>query len=172
MPLQPDGDFVVDSRTVGDWRPRVAGGVVMTAGSILLAIWGGLSGLIVGLTGTVFFGLICLPLIVARAVRSGHDLVVGADGFTVDREILDIGFVSWDEVESIGTTSLGTVSLVLVRLRDPAAFLRRHRPLPRVLLRLFGMSRLRTIHISSLDLPMPVSEMAQLMEARRAARDR
>jgi hypothetical protein len=170
MPLQSDGDFVVDSPASRDWRLGIAGGAVMTAVSILLAIWGGGPGLIIGLAGTVFFGLICLPLSLVRAARPRHDLVVTADGFTVDRGIADIGFVSWNEVQSIGTTSLGPVSFVLVRLRDPAAFVRRHGLVSRIPLRLLGQSRLRIVQISSQDLPMPVSEMARMMEARRTAR--
>ena len=102
-----------------------------------------------------------------RAVRPGHALVVGADGFTVNDHALDLGFISWNEVEGIETTSRGPFSWVVVKLRDPAGFLRRHRPVRRALLRLNGKARLSAVRIAGANLPLPVSDLAEIMEARR-----
>ena len=167
MTIQSGGDFVVDFMSTTDRWSVVAMGVAMTTVSVLLAIFGGMVGLIVGLLGVVFFGLICLPYIVFRAVRPGHALVVGADGFTVNDHALDLGFISWNEVEGIETTSRGPFSWVVVKLRDPAGFLRRHRPVRRALLRLNGKARLSAVRIAGASLPLPVSDLAEIMEARR-----
>jgi len=139
---QPDADFVVD---------YMSGVVDYMSGKDRRFMVGAA----VGMTTVVF-----------RAVRPGHALVVSADGFTVNDYALDLGFVSWDEVGSIETTNRGPFLWIIVKLRDREAFLRRHRPLRRALLRLRGKSALATVRISGVKLPLPVSEVAQLMEAR------
>jgi hypothetical protein len=58
---------------------------------------------------------------------------------------------------------------VTVQLRDPDAFLRRHSPVRRMLLRLRGTGR-RTVRISGVILPRPASEVAAIMEAMRSGR--
>jgi hypothetical protein len=163
---EPGGDFVVGPMNTRDRWIVVALAVGMTAACAALVIWGGLIGLIGGLPGLVFFGLVCLPIILLRAVRPQPELVVSADGLTVNQSATDLGFISWDEVESIGTTSHGAFSWVTVQLRDPDAFLRRHSAVRRVLLRMRGTGR-STVRISGVILPRPVSEVAALMEAKR-----
>jgi hypothetical protein len=167
MTIQPDGDFVFDFMSTKDRWYSVAIGVGMTTVSVLLVILGGVVSLIIGLIGVVFFGLMCLPYIVFRAIRPGHRLVVGADGFTVNDHALDLGFISWHEVEGIETTSRGPFSWVVVKLRDPAAFLRRHSPVRRALLRLNGKARLSAVRIAGVNLPVPVSDLAEIMKTRR-----
>ena len=167
MTIQPGSNLAVDFMSTKDRWSVVAMGSVMTTFSVLLAIFGGLAGLIAGLLGAVFFGLIWLPYIVFRAVRPGHALVVRADGFAINGAALDPGFISWNELESIETTSHVPFSSVAVKLRDPAAFLRRHRPVGQALLRLNGKARLSAVRIAGVNLPMPVSDRAQIIETRR-----
>ena len=140
----------------------------LTAVCIALVIWGGLVGLVGGLPGVVFFGAICLPYIVFRAVRPPSPLIVSTHGFTVNEYALDAGFISWEEVQSIETGSAGAFSWVVVRLRDPAAFVRRHRPVRRALLRLNSGLRRGYVRISGVRLPLPVSEVVAIMEAKRS----
>jgi len=45
--------------------------------------------------------------------------------------------------------------------------LRRHRPVRRALLRLNGKARLSAVRIAGASLPLPVSDLAEIMEARR-----
>jgi hypothetical protein len=165
--LPPDSDFVADIMPAKDRWFMVTVAAGMTGVCVLLIIWGGVVGLIGGLPGAVFFGVICLPFITRRALHPLPALVVSADGFTVNAHALDMGFISWDEVESIGTTSLGAFSRVVVKLRDPDAFLRRHRPVRRVLLELNGKAKLATVRIPGANLPLPVSDVAEIMEAKR-----
>lgn len=171
MNLWPDGDFVVDIMSARDRWFIVAVTAGMTGVCVLLVIWGGVVGLIGGLPGAVFFGVICLPYIVVRALRPRPSLIVSADGLTSNGHALDMGFISWDEVESIGTTSRGAFSSIVVTLRDPDAFLRRHRPVRRVLLQLNGKARLATVRIPGVNLPLPVTDVAEIMEARRRAKN-
>jgi hypothetical protein len=161
------GDFVVhDDDAKSRWAvAAVAAG--FTAGGVALIIWAGLLGLVVGLLVVVFFGALCLPYIVFRAVRPASPLIVGTDGFTVNEHALDAGFIRWDEVQSIETSSVGAFSWVVVTLRDPAAFVRRHRPVRRTLLRLNSGLRRGYIRISGVLLPLPVSDVAAIMEAKR-----
>jgi hypothetical protein len=163
---EPGGNFIVGPLNAKDRWSVVAITVGLTAACAALVIWGGLLGLIGGLPGLVFFGLLCLPVILFRAVHPEPELVVSADGFTVNQSATDMGFISWDEVESIGTSSLGGHSWVTVQLRDPDAFLRRHSAVRRVLMRLRGTGR-STVRISGVILPRPVSEVAAIMEAKR-----
>jgi hypothetical protein len=165
----PGGDLVVGPPNTKDRWSAVAIAVGLTAVCVALAIWGRLPGLIVGSVGTVFFGLIGIPVIVLRAVHPQPVLVVGADGFTVNQDATDLGFISWDEVASIGATSHGSHSWVTVLLRDPDAFLRRHSPVRRMVLRLRGTGR-RTVRISGVILPRSASEVAAIMEAKRSGR--
>jgi hypothetical protein len=165
----PGGDFVVGPPNAKNRWSVTAMAVGMTAVCVVLVIWGRLVGLIVGSVGIVFFGLLGLPVILLRAVHPQPVLVVGADGFTVNQDATDLGFISWDEVASIGTTSQGSLSWVTVQLRDPDAFLRRHSPVRRMLPRLRGTGR-RTVRISGVILPRPASEVAAIMEAMRSGR--
>jgi hypothetical protein len=165
---QLGGDFVVDADNAKS-RWAVAALVAgMTAVCIALVIWGGLVGLVGGLPGVVFFGAICLPYIVFRAVRPVSPLVVSTDGFTVHEYALDAGFIRWEEVQSIETSPVGAISSVVVRLRDPVAFVRRHRPVRRALLRLNSRLRRGYVRISGVRMPLPVSEVAAIMEAKRS----
>lgn len=139
----------------------------MTMVGIALIIWAGLPGLVVGLLAVVFFGAICLPYIVFRAARPASPLIVGTDGFTVNQDALDVGFIRWEEVQSIETSSLGAFSWVVVTLRDPASFLGRHRPARRALLRLNSGLRRGYVRISGVRLPLPVSDVAAIMRTKR-----
>jgi hypothetical protein len=163
---EPGGDFIVGPLNAKNRWSVVAVGVGLTAVCAALVIWGGLIGLIGGLPGLVFFGALGLPVATFRALRPEPELVVGADGFTLNQSATDMGFISWHEVESIGTTSLGGHSWVTVQLRDPDAFLRRHSAVRRVLLRMRGTGR-STVRIPGVILPWPVTEVAAMMEARR-----
>jgi hypothetical protein len=163
---EPGGDLIVGPPKARDRWTVVAIGVGLTAVCAALVIWGGLIGLIGGLPGLVFFGALGLPVVTLRALRPAPELVVSADGFTLNQSATDMGFISWDEVESIGTTSLGGHSWVTVKLRDPDAFLRRQSAVRRVLLRMRGTGR-STVRIPGVILPQPVSEVAAMMEAKR-----
>ena len=145
----------------------VAIGAGMTAVSVALVIWGGIAGLLGGLPGAVFFGAICLPYIVFRAVHPAPVLTVGSDGFTVRQYAVDVGFVAWDEVQGIETGSRGAFSWIMVTLRDPAAFLQRQRPVRRGLLRLNAGLKQGHVRIAGVRLSLPVGDVFQIMEARR-----
>jgi hypothetical protein len=101
------GDFVVDADNAKSRWAVAAVAAGLTAVCIALVIWGGLVGLVGGLPGVVFFGAICLPYIVFRSVRPVSPLIVSTDGFTVHEYALDAGFISWEEVQSIETSSVG-----------------------------------------------------------------
>jgi hypothetical protein len=66
---EPGGDFIVGPLNARNRWSVVAMAVGLTAVCAALVIWGGLIGLIVGLPGLVFFGLLCLPVILFRAVH-------------------------------------------------------------------------------------------------------
>jgi hypothetical protein len=162
------GDFVVDADNSKTRWALVAMDAGLTAVCVALVIWGGLVGLVGGLPGVVFFGAICLPYIVLRAVRPASPLIVSTDGFTVSQYAVDAGFVGWEEVQSIEASSVGAFSWVVVRLQDPAGFVRRHRPARRALLRLNSGLRRGNVRVSGAVLPLPVSEVAAIMEAKRS----
>ena len=161
-------DFVVDAGNAKSRWAVLAMCAGMTTVCVALVIWGGLVGLVGGLPGVVFFGAICLPYIVFRAVRPASPLIVSTDGFTVKQYAVDAGFIGWEEVQSIETSSVGAFSWVVVRLHDPVAFVRRHRLVRRVLLRLNSGLRRGYVRISGVRLPLPVSEVAAIMEAKRS----
>jgi hypothetical protein len=164
---QTPGDFVVAADDAKSrWSVAIGCGA-MTVGCAALVIWGGLVGLVVGLVGLVFFGAMCLPYIVLRAVRPQPPLVVGPDGFTTRQYALDAGFVAWAEVQSIEAGASGPLTWVLVTLGDPQSFVRRHRPVRRFLLRLNSGLRHGRIRIPGVQLPLSAGELARLMEARR-----
>ena len=71
-------------------------------------------------------------------------------------------------MQSIETSSIDAFSSVVVRLRDPVAFVRRHRAVRRALLRLNSGLRRGYVRISGVRLPPPVSEVAAIMEAKRS----
>jgi hypothetical protein len=167
---QLGADFVVDADNAKSRWAVAAGAAGMTAVCVALVIWGGLLGLVGGLPGVVFFGAICLPYIVFLAVRPVPPLIVSADGFTVRQYALDAGFISWQEVQSIETSSVGAFSQVVVRLRDPVASVRRHRPVRRALLWLNSGLRRGYVRISGVRLPLPASEVAAIMEAKHSGR--
>jgi hypothetical protein len=81
---------------------------------------------------------------------------------------VDAGFVGWEEVQSIEARSVGAFSWVVVTLQDPAGFVRRYRPARRGLLRLNSGLRRGNVRISGVLLPLPVSEVAAIMEAKRS----
>src|SRR5580693_5920024 len=121
MTTDSPGDIVVeDEDAQGGWS-LVAVCAGMSVASVALVIWGGLVGLVAGLPGVVFFGVICLPYIVFRAMHPVPVLSIGSDGFTVRQYAVDVGFVAWDGVQGIETDSLGAFSWIMVTLRDPAA---------------------------------------------------
>ena len=161
------GDFAVDADDSKSTWAVAAVAAGFTAGGVAMIIWAGLIGLVVGLLTVVFFGVICLPYIVFRAVRPPSPLIVSTDGFTVNEHALDAGFIRWDEVQSIETSSLGAFSWIIVTLRDPAAFVRRHRSGRRALLRLNSGLRRGYVRISGVRLPLPVTEVAAIMETKR-----
>jgi hypothetical protein len=103
-------DFVVDADNAKSRWAVLAMCAGMTAACIALVIWGGLVGLVGGLPGVVFFGAICLPYILFQALRPAPPLIVSTDGFTVNDYALDAGFISWEEVQSIETSSVGAFS--------------------------------------------------------------
>jgi hypothetical protein len=164
---QLGGDFVVDADNAKERWAIAAAAVGLTAVCLALVIWGGLVGLVGGLPGVVFFGAVCLPYIMFRAIRPAPSLIVSTDGFTVSDYALDAGFISWQEVQSIETSSVGAFSWIVVKLWDPAAFVRRHRSVRRALLRLNSGLRRGYVRISGVRLPLPVSEVAAIMEAKR-----
>lgn len=160
-------EFVIGAEEAkGRWS-LVAGCAGMTVACVALVIWGGLAGLLGGLLGVMFFGVICLPYIVFRAVRPAPVLTVGSDGFTVRQYAVNVGFVSWDEVQGIETGSRGAFSWIMVTLRDPAAFLQRHRPVRRALLRLNVGLKQGQVRIAVVHLSLAVGDVVQIMEARR-----
>lgn len=69
------GDFAVDADDSKSTWAVAAVAAGFTAGGVAMIIWAGLIGLVVGLLTVVFFGVICLPYIVFRAVRlrPSHD---------------------------------------------------------------------------------------------------
>jgi hypothetical protein len=113
----PGGDFVVGPPNAKDRWSVVAMAAGLTAVCVALAVWGRLPGLIVGSVGTVFFGLIGIPVVLLRAVHPQPALVVGADGFTINQDATDLGFISWDEVASIGAGPLAQQLLTHQRRR-------------------------------------------------------
>jgi hypothetical protein len=88
---EPGGDFIVGPLNAKNRWSVVAMTVGLTAACAALVIWGGLLGLIGGLPGLVFFGLLCLPVILLRAVHPEPELVVSADGLTVNQSATDMG---------------------------------------------------------------------------------
>jgi hypothetical protein len=166
MTSGPGGDLIAGPLDAKNRWFVVAAAVGLTAVCVALVIWGGLIGLVGGLPGLLFFGALGLPVITYRAVHPAPELIVSTDGLTVNQHAVDMGFISWDEVESIGTTSLGGYSWVTVKLSDPDAFLRRQPAVRRVLLRLRGTGR-SAVRIPGVILPRPVSDVAAIMEAKR-----
>jgi len=167
MTTDSPGDIVVEAEDAqGGWS-LVAVCAGMSVASVALLIWGGLVGLVAGLPGVVFFGVICLPYIVFRALHPVPVLSIGSDGFTVRQYAVDVGFVAWDEVQGIETDSLGAFSWIMVTLRDPAAFLQRHRLRRRALLKLNAGLKQGHVRISGAGLSLPVDDLVQIMEARR-----
>lgn len=163
------GDFVVEAKDPRSRWELAAICAGLTAVCVALVIWGGLVGLVCGLPGAVFFGAICLPYIVLRAIHPVPVLTIGPDGFTVRQYATDAGFVSWDEVHSIETGSRGAFSWIIVTLRDPMAFLKRHGRSRRALLRVNSDLRRGRVRIAGVQLSQPVGDVVQIMEARRNA---
>jgi hypothetical protein len=164
-------DFVADRATGRDRWSIVAVGIGMTGVSIGLIIWGGPVGLVAGILGTVFFGGLGLPFVMFWAVHPVPPLLVGASGFVLQRTASDPGLVAWGEVDSIGTTVVRGFSRVVIRLRDPAAFLSRRRPVRRALLLINGVARLGNLRIPLGGMlmagqPVQASELAAIMQAR------
>jgi FtsP/CotA-like multicopper oxidase with cupredoxin domain len=147
----------------------VAAGAGMTAVCIALMIWAGPVGFGIGIVGTVFFGMLCLPYIVFRALRPAPHLVIRADGLTLNRNAVDHGFIAWSEVADVAVGSLGAYSWVEVTLRDPDAFLRQHKVFRRALLRFNGSRTVGTVRIFGPHLPVSVADAAAMMQARLAA---
>jgi hypothetical protein len=168
MTTDSSGDIVVEAEGApGGWSV-VAMCAGMSVACVALVIWGGVLGLAAGIPGVVFFGVICLPYIVFRAVHPVPMLTIGSDGFTVRQYAVDVGFVAWEEVQGIETDSRQAFSWIVVTLRDPAAFLQRHRLLRRALLRMnTGLKRGR-VRIAGVSLSLPVGDVVQIMEARRS----
>ncbi len=167
MSFQPNGDLVVEFMNAKD-RWFIAGAcAAMTIVCLLLALFGGTVGLVVGIVGLIFFGVICLPYVVARAIRPGHALEVRADGFVANNFALDVGFVAWNEVASIDVETRGSLSSVVVRLVDPVALLRDRRPARRALLRLNHGAKRGIVRIPTTAFPVGAAALAEIMESRR-----
>lgn len=164
------GDLSVAAEaTRGRWG-AVAVCAAMTAGGVALIIFGGLLGLVVGAAVVAFFGALCLPLITLWAIHPVPRLVVSTAGITINRyAISDTGVIGWEEVTTVGIASRGSLSWVSVTVRDPAEFLRRQPRGRRALLRLNRWGRLPVVRVTSVALPVPASNLAAAITARRGS---
>jgi hypothetical protein len=165
----PAGDLVVETLLWKRWLP-VGLGVVMVAMCSQLVFqpheawlpW-------LGIPGLVFFAP-CLVYALYRAVRPRPAVVLRHAGFIDQASAPAVGFIAWEDVETISTVRVFGQAMVAIKLRHPDSIVRRLRPWTRRVMalnrRLYGAE----VYIPAIVLPTNAAEFAETMDRRRRQR--
>ncbi len=168
MTTEAVSDFVIGPDTAGLRWFVVAICAGFTAVGVVLIIFTGLLGIVVGAVAVAFFAVLGLPIMLPWAIHPRPRLLISPTGIWINRyAVNEVGVVGWEDVATVQVGSRGSFSYVSISVRDPAQFLRRQPLARRALLRLNGWSKKPDPHVISAPLPVPVSDLKAAITARR-----
>lgn len=73
--------------------------------------------IIIGIIGTTFFG-VCFFYIIKRALNHKPLLIIGEEGITDTSNASSIGFVAWEEIESVSVIRVLTQKFIGITVYD------------------------------------------------------